>query len=168
MNTNGIIGLVALIVVVGGGAWWLSNEQAESGAPAGTTTFAALIARGGNLTCDVSVSTPDAPAEGTTYISGDQVRADITVRPSMMGGAQINAHMIQSGGYIYSWSDMVPQGFKMEVSESVGAAQSQGFDVNAQVEYSCSPWLVDASKFTPPAAVTFTEFSADAQTSPTP
>jgi hypothetical protein len=173
MNIQAIIGAVVAIVVLGGGAWYLSStppqvqeegeEQTATGNTAeGTGTFAELMNRGGSWTCTISVTTPEAPSEGTTYISGSDIRSDVVTRPQALGGKEIKAHMILTEGYIYSWTDMFPQGFKMPVAEGASNAQSQGFDVNAAVSYSCAPWIADAGKFVVPTTVNFMEFNGEA------
>lgn len=174
MNKNAIIGLVIAIVVIGGGAWYFtshpgaapgtSGTEGSVSAENGTGTFAALMALGGSKKCEVTVTTPESPATGTVYVSGTDVRSDVVAKPANAGGKEITAHMIKSGDYIYSWTDMMPQGVKMKVTAAAGTnGQSNGgYDANAQVEYSCSAWIPDASKFAVPSSVTFMEFSGGA------
>lgn len=171
MNANAAVGFIVVIVIIAAGAWYYTSNPTVPipGMPVDTTpetatdakgagTFAELVAREGTWRCDVAMSQGPAPTEGTTYISGSQIRADFT---AMSAGREISAHMIQTDGYIYSWTDLVPQGFKMAVSAvTTGSVAQQVVDPNANVEYSCLPWVVDASKFTPPSAVAFMEFSA--------
>ena len=175
MNTNVVIGLVALIVVVGGGAWLLSNKGAnapmEGDAPEGQEvsegagSFGDMIARAGSWTCSVSTSVEAAPSEGTTYISNGMIRADFISRPEALGGQEVSSHMIQSDGYIYTWSDMAPQGMKMlipkEPLDGAGGDAVGTVSADAQVEYSCMPWVADSSKFAPPSTVTFMELGAN-------
>lgn len=169
MSINTIIGIIVAIVVIGAGGYYLSTMPApEAPAPEGaaqtegsTGTFADILALGGSSTCTVSVEVTESPAEGTAYISGDEVRVDFTARPANMGSVEITAHMIQTGGYVYSWTDLLPQGVKVKAESAAGAAESQGISANASVRYSCAPWIADASKFVPPSNVTFMEFSAE-------
>lgn len=176
MSINTIIGVVVAVIVIGAGAWYLSTTpnasapaQEQSGSETTSGTFGQLMALGGSSTCTVNVDTPESPAEGTVYISGGEVRVDFVAEPASFGGREISAHMIQTGGYIYSWSDLLPQGVKVKAEAAGNAGESQGIDPNAAVRYSCSPWIPDASKFTPPATVIFTEFSAGAMpTAPQP
>lgn len=174
MNTNAIIGVVVAVVVIGGGALYFTMHPA--GAPgtagtegtvsgdSGTGTFAALMALGGSKKCEVTVTTPESPATGTVYVSGGSVRSDIVAKPANMGGKEVGAHMIKSGDYIYSWTDMVAQGVKIKMDAAAqGSSKSAGgYDANAQVQYSCSAWIPDASMFEVPSSVTFMEFSGGA------
>jgi|CXWL01.1.fsa_nt_gi hypothetical protein len=173
MNTNVLIGLVALIVVVGGGAWLLSSKGAD--APEGATSdtqevsegsgsFGEMIARAGSWTCTVSTFVEAAPSEGTTYISNGMIRADFTSRPQALGGQEVSSHMIQADGYIYTWSDMAPSGMKMLIpkdQQAVAGGDAVGtVGADAQVEYSCLPWTLDSTKFVPPSTVSFMELGA--------
>lgn len=172
MNTNLLIGLVALVVVLGGGAWFLSSRDAKQ-PPVPTTvqeqqgaaSFGELIARAGSWTCTVSTSVEAAPSEGTTYIADGKIRADFVSRPVMLGGKEVATHMIQSDGYVYTWSDMMPQGMKMLIPKDMptsSAGDAVGtVSADAQVQYSCLPWIVDASKFEPPSNISFMELGVD-------
>ncbi len=169
MNTNALLGTIAAVVIIGGGAWYLSQTppatkeavQQETTTNTGTTTFADFVAQGGSRSCTVTVNNPTAPATGVVYVSGSEIRADFVAKPVTANGMEISAHMIQTGGYVYSWTDMIPQGVKVAMTNSSGAAASQGFDMNAQVAYDCTPWIVDASKFVVPSTVTFMEVNAN-------
>lgn len=171
MNTNALLGAIAGIVIIGGGAWYLSqspapsadNAQQQGAANTGSATFADIVAQGGSRSCSVVLDNPAAPATGVVYVSGTDIRADFTAKPIMGGGMEISAHMIQTGGYVYSWTDMIAQGVKVAAASGAGAAASQGFDMNAQVSYDCSPWTPDASKFAVPESVTFMEVNAQGQ-----
>lgn len=169
MNTNTLLAVIVGVVVVGGGAWYLSTQQPKAAteetvfSEAGTSTFASFIAQGGSRSCDIVVNNEAAPAQGVVYVSGAEVRADFTTQPVTAGGMSITAHMIQTGGYVYSWTDIMPQGVKVAVANGAGAASSNGFDVNARVSYDCSPWIPDASKFVVPPTISFMEVNAQGQ-----
>lgn len=167
MNQNTIIGIVVAIVVIGGGAWYLSagsdSTTGEQGAEnsRGMGTFAELVAGGGSRTCTVTVNTDGHSSEGTVYIANGHMRGDFT---STVNGQSMTAHMIQADGYMYSWSDAVNQGVKVSLAQAQqqqGApTQNQGIDPNAQVDYDCSAWIADESKFDVPSNVTFMELGA--------
>ena len=165
MNLNAIIGTVVGIAVVGGAAWYLSANPsvAPSEAPAteeaaGAGTFAELMARTGSWSCTVTSNVEEAPSEGTTYIADGRIRADFVARPVALGGREVVTHMIQTDGYVYTWSDMAAQGMKLAVSAGTAAAASaSAVAADARVDYSCAPWAVDESKFTVPAEISFME-----------
>lgn len=173
MNSKALIGLVAAVVVIGGGAWYFSSHSSSEGTmgtesegqtqgESGTLSFKELMMMAGSKKCEVTVNTPDAPATGTVYVSNGEVRSDVMAKPKAMGGKEIAAHMIKSGDYVYSWTDMMPQGVKVKLTAAESAGASSGYDANAQVEYSCAPWIADASMFAVPSSVTFMEFSGAA------
>lgn len=169
MNTNALIGLLALVVVVGGGVWFLSSKpdaqdgkqeahQASADAVRGEGTYADLIARAGSWKCDVAVSVEEAPSQGTVYVSDGKIHADFTAQVEAMGGKSVRTQMIQTDGYVYTWSDMTSQGYKMEIPEGEAQADApQGISYDSRVTYDCAPWVADASLFVPPSTITFME-----------
>ncbi len=167
MSTKAIIGLILGIVVVGGGAWYLSSHNAAP-VPAdeqgdvqtlenGDGTLGALLGLAGSLTCTVTMPTPGGESTGTLFISNGQMRSDVT---TAVNGKEIAAHMIKNGDYFYSWTDAYPQGVKIKLAATASGNGQAGYDPNQKVKYSCTPWAADASKFTVPANVTFTDMSA--------
>ena len=169
MNTKIIVGAVVAVAVVAGLWYYLSGMGANTTTPSdqagavasqdeatsGTGTLESLIARGGNYQCTVTISNEGTQSSGVVYISGNKLSGDFT---AVAQGVTVKAYMISDGEYVYSWSDMVAQGFKMPVevssSASAGAAQT-GIDMAAGVSYDCDPWTPDASKFVPPTTIEF-------------
>lgn len=174
MNTKTIIGIVVAIIVIGGLVWYFSTQQTVvAPSPSGGTTqntgsasFAQFVAQGGSRSCDVVVNNPETPGTGIVYISGDQVRGDFTTKPTTLNGGEIRAHMLQTGGFVYSWADTSSQGVKVRMGAGATATSTQGVDPDAQVSYDCSPWTPDASKFIPPSTITFMELNASGQVQP--
>jgi hypothetical protein len=169
MSTNAIIGLVVAIVVIGGGAWYVSSHPSASteGATGAQTTggeqngtFGTLLALGGSQTCHVNITNPQAPSTGTVYVSNGEVRSDVE---TTVNGKTVTAHVIKTSDTLYTWTDMAPQGVKLSLSAATSAnssGSSSGFDANAQVQYSCVPWVADSSKFTVPANVSFMDMTS--------
>lgn len=169
MNTNTIVGLVIAILVVGGGAWYFTSNQGENtGAPQGASdekkettmgegTLASLIARAGSWKCTVSMTSDVAPSSGVAYIANGKVRADFTSSPAASGTKEVHSSMIQTDGYVYTWSDMMAQGMKMKVPSATDPAVSEMTPekYTEQVSYTCEPWMADGSLFIPPAEVSF-------------
>ncbi len=176
-----ILGLIGVVVVAGGGYFVWQNTQTPAAAPqeqtgdttqtetgntnqqttseesfSGEGSFASLMARGGSYQCTTSIVVQNSASEGTVFISGDKIRGDFTSRAA---GMTITSHMITTGGYVYSWSDMVPQGVKSKVTASSqgGTAMQGSFDVNMNMQYDCEAWNPDQSKFVVPSTVTFME-----------
>ena len=175
METKTLIGVLVAVVIVGGGVWYFSSNK-EAAIPTeegvmgtmeekaeGSATLADLMARTGSFRCDVEVKAEAAAGgsetAGTVYIGEAKMRGDFATKVS---GMTVNSHMISREGYVYTWSDMMPQGMKMKVvTDGEAQTSTQGaMDASAAVDYHCAPWSVDGSKFTVPGTVTFTELNA--------
>ncbi len=160
------IGIVVAAVVVLGGAWYVMSMNASGPAApqgagdqgaaqnnAGTGTIGSLMAMGGSVMCDVDITGAN-PGSGTIYVSGGKMRGEFTVAAA---GKTMHASMINDGQYIYSWTDMMPQGIKMAVSAGSGTSGSanQGVDASTPVNYTCNAWTADTAKFMAPSDIKF-------------
>ena len=128
-----------------------------------------LIGLGKNVTCTITYPTDEGTSNGTVYVAGDKrMKGDFTIN---VQGKEIDSHMIQDGNWIYTWSSATPQGTKMKVEENVPTPtpepSGQSVDANTQVDYKCSNWSVDNSKFVPPSDIQFVEFNMPALQTPT-
>lgn len=172
MNTNTAVGVVVGVVVVLGGGYYLMNqpgagadsartgpqaevtEQAEAGRVRGS--FASLAGRTGSWKCTVDTSALEAVSSGVVYVADGKVRGDFTT--TVQGYGNVESHMLADGTSVYTWSSMMPQGFKtpMTAQGSGGAAPSgQGMDANMEYSYDCQPWSADTALFVVPANITF-------------
>jgi hypothetical protein len=177
MNTNLIIGLVVGAVVAVGGGYFLMTQRSASSSPNAAVieegsgaqagmyrgSLTDLAARGGSWKCTVDAQADtgagQAASSGTTYVSGDKVRADFTT--TVQGYGSVDSHLIVAGGYSYSWSSMMPQGIKTQVTATAGggaATSGQGADAHQSYAYDCQPWTADASLFAVPTDITFRTF----------
>lgn len=174
MNNSLIIGIVAAVVVLGG-AFFLFNNSGSSGGENGAMNkdeapedfsgnLSGLLAFGKNITCTFSHEEGGATAEGTVYVEGrgEKVRADFTM---LQGGESFSASTISRDGTNYSWGETPFGSFATMVKDddsgtSDGKNQSQGFDLETDVDYKCSTWRVDSSKFELPAGVQFQDINA--------
>ncbi len=121
-----------------------------------------LMARGGDHKCTFTQEVENSKSTGTIYISGTKMRGDFNSNV-LAGGTtmDLESHMISDGATMWTWSNMMPTGFKMAVDQSAQAGgQQQGFDANVDLEYTCINWAPDQSQFVVPSAITFTEFKA--------
>lgn len=179
MTSKAIIGGVVLVIIIGGGAWYVFSkggsgapvslggvEDTKNGVMEGVGTFKDIFTRGGSWKCEVKTAYEGVPSEGTFYVSGEEFRGDFS--SNFEGQGMVTSHLINAAdGYTYSWTDAYPQGMKMKISEKTDVPSEGdvseteepegGIDYNQDVQYSCGPWAVDASKFSPPAEVTFME-----------
>lgn len=170
METKTIISIIVALVVVGGGVWYMtSHHQLTMPAGEATTTgenqegsgtLADLMMRSGSYKCTVEMKptadNQNAQSSGTVYIGNGKMRGDFNTVVAAMGNKTVESHMISSDGYVYTWSNLMPQGMKMQVATNDGAATQGGLDASAAVDYHCAPWMVQDSQFVLPTNVTFT------------
>lgn len=131
-------------------------QPVEPGASDFTGSMQELIARGGSWTCSVSSTAGGVASNGTTYAANGMVRSDFTSEIPQVGS--IESHMIVRDGLAYTWTSMMNQGFKFPISEGDGEAEVSAevaAPVHQDYDFSCSPWVADASRFALPAGITF-------------
>lgn len=123
----------------------------------------------GSQKCTFSDSSNNS--SGTVYIGSGKMRGDFH---SQSDGKTEASHMINDGSYIYMWTDGQQNGYKMslavvkqeeaQVTESpstnTNVQPSQTVNMQQKSNYSCGPWNLDASVFTLPTKVTFTDYSS--------
>ncbi len=129
------------------------NQQSTRG------SIKSLLGLGKNVTCDITF--PDGNGNGTIFVVDKKMHGDFT---TTAGDKTIESHMISDGDYAYFWSGI--QGTKMKIDQTAKAtpipaasAQQQGADLNKDVDYKCSSWSPDNSKFMPPADVKFIDLT---------
>lgn len=173
MSTHSIIGLVvgALVIVAGVLVLLGKAPQAPQTGDAhtqeagqkntGSGSLKSLFGMTGTFKCTISSDVPSGLASGEIHVSNGKVRGDFTTQ---VQGATVAAHMIQTDGYMYNWSDAFPQGVKIKVDAVTTAngapASMDMFDANANINYSCEPVSADQAMFTPPANITFMDIGA--------
>lgn len=157
-----IVGIL-IAAGIGGGAWFVathpaapaaSNDKATATEEASSGTFADLMARVGSWKCDARADYEGGASEGTVYMDGGKVRGDFV---ASISGRSINTSFVSEGGYIYTWSDVLPQGMKVKVDAAAGTAGGQGIDPSTPVKYSCEVWIAEQDKFTLPSDIEFFE-----------
>jgi hypothetical protein len=174
-----IVVAVVILALLGGAAYLTLSKsttapgttsqnttEQTSGNSEKNTTLAGLLALGQNLRCSFNVEgEAGASTQGTFYVSGGNVRGDFTTKTA--GGKEDKMNMLRKGNDNYIWGGSLPMGIKMTISleEFAGTAKtnqyaSQSVDPNKEYDYNCAPWTPDASLFTPPADVKFTDMSA--------
>jgi len=162
-----VIGAVLLLAV---GVWFYMNSKKAAVSPSTETATGTsqpstasslrnLISKGIAQSCTFS----NEGMTGSVYMSGGKVREDFDVA---VDNKTTKSHVIVMDNTIYNWSDGQTTGIKMTydpnatpVATSGTSAPKESFDTNASLNYKCSAWTVDASKFTLPAGVTFQTFA---------
>lgn len=119
-----------------------------------------LIAAGKNVNCEINY--PDGNTKGTTYVSGNKIRGDFTVKGP--DNKEISSHMINDGTYAYIWTDLSKTGTKMKIDpvkpSVTPSAQTQSADLDREVDLKCSPWSIDNSKFSIPSDIQFSDLTS--------
>ncbi len=137
----------------------------ETSAPTSATqtlSLKGLMGMSGNQTCTFDDST--SGSSGSVYISSGKMRGDFSAKKDT---TETTSHVLSDGTTMYMWSDNQTKGFKVALSsmEKMQASitgtpgSTNTVDVNREANYHCSGWNVDASKFTVPATITFTDYS---------
>ena len=177
MNTGGWIVLGVAVVVIAGGAVYMTMTKGTGDKSAtgdatekvvGTNanekevvkgTVQDLVTRGGSRKCAFKHATDAGDSTGVMYVSDGKIRGDFVSRPE--GTAEVKSHMIVKDGVVYTWSDMMPQGFKMPMTGAATAqVQGQANFYAQPVDYDCSSWNADASVFEVPSTVTFLQMGS--------
>ncbi len=166
--------IVAAAVVAGGGYYFLNsikNQEAAQSVPVATTTdstgkkmaFSAFLKQGGTYKCTTHQTIDGSSTVGTIYTDNGMLRGEYSTQ---VQGMKIDATFVIRDGFTYSWSSVSEgAGIKVKVvdtTEASGTPKASSYNFNADQigDYDCVPWKADASKFTLPSNVTFTEFGA--------
>ena len=165
MNTTTLTWIVAGVLILGGGYWYVSHKGADTAGPSmqkqesadiETSDITSIFKKGGSYECTISMNTAQASSKGTVYISGTEVRGDFE---SAVGGQTVLSSMIQTGGYVYTWTNLYPQGFKFKSevdANPFSTVGNAGMKMPEGGSYKCRPSTVDPAKFVPPTSVKFT------------
>lgn len=170
MKSKAIVAVVIILLLIAGGAFYFLKVRGGAGGKlsSGANSLKSLIAAGIPQKCTFSSSDASGSSQGTTFVAGGKVRADIT---SVVSEQTTVSHMISDGKTNYIWSDNDKNGIKMTVPESSvtsapstgntsGTGPSSEGDLNQTENYKCSAWLPDNSQFTPPSNITFSDFGS--------
>ncbi|PIP55526.1 MAG: hypothetical protein CO183_00480 [Candidatus Zambryskibacteria bacterium CG_4_9_14_3_um_filter_42_9] len=173
-----VIAIIA-ILAIGGGVYYAKNQsenktvetetEMETGASMeielGVNTrgsLRSLVSLGRNVMCTFTSSADGYESEGTVYISADNsMRGDFTSNFTAQGS--VESHMIMNADNSYFWSGN--QGTKMSTNKlnkdtGVSTDSNQSVDLDSDVDYKCSEWSRDNSKFSVPSTVTFIDIDA--------
>jgi hypothetical protein len=144
-----------------------ANENANLGINANAKakgSLRSLLDLGQNTKCTFSSTTGDTTSTGTVYIASD---GDMSGQFEMKTGTKttFTSNMIIKDDISYVWSG--GQGAKMNVADLKSETKAEGatgaseyVDLDAQVDYDCSAWVRDESKFTVPSTVNFIDLDA--------
>lgn len=163
--------IIAVLLLIGFGIYKFAghSNKITKQAPSTTqtskqTTLASLkelIAGGVSQSCTYSAD----KTSGTIYMGSGKVRADINMAESAENVQTSTSHMIILNGENYIWVEGKNTGYKMtynpEASPSSTGNLSSNYslDPNTNMNYNCTPWLIDDTKFTLPKDVNFLDIT---------
>lgn len=126
-------------------------------------TIQDILSAGKSVTCTVAYDEKEIGGTGIIFVSGKKMAGDFK---TTVEGKIIESHMITDGTYSYIWSSDQTEGIKMKIDEAKVTPGANGqvknndvFDLEKESNLKCSPWLIDNSKFNPPANIKFTDFT---------
>lgn len=164
MNAK-VIGIVVGVIVVGAIGFMMVGGKASAPADPGADSaqqvagaplsLKELLSLGTSQTCTFT----DGANTGVVYIAGGKVRGDFSTQE---GGVATQAHSIMDGTDAYTWMDSMNVGFKVSMlapTSPRGDVPQEGMDMDKKVDYHCSSWTVDESKFALPTDITFNDMS---------
>jgi hypothetical protein len=167
------------VAVVGGGTYLVMNNTASvetgeetqveneteaTGKDSGS--LRALLALRESVMCTFSsvVEGTGATTAGTVYASNGKMSGDFTI---VQDGTTFDSHMIIDGESMYSWTTTAQGTFayKFNLADlngetSVSSNGQSAVSIDNPVNYECSPWNEDESKFTVPSTINFPDTSS--------
>ncbi len=113
-----------------------------------------------NVRCEVSY--PEQNGQGEVFVGDKKVRVDSSIK---IAEKNVVSHMIQDGDFLYMWTEDSDMGTKMKFDTSLAqpaasAGKQQTANLDQKVDYECSNWSVDSSKFILPTNVKFSDLSS--------
>ncbi len=139
-----------------------ANQPTTTGQTSGETghSMKELLAAGVAQQCTFSDTTNNVTTQGTVYVGTGRLRADSTTTDTLHTTV---SHTIVLDNRAYVWVDGMPTGFMMSLTGTTQAPPSQpGVSADKKINYQCSGWLVDQSKFNLPSSVEFMSAGAAA------
>jgi hypothetical protein len=126
-----------------------------------------IFNKGQNVMCTINSADPNNKLDGTIYVSGKKMNGRFTVE---VADKPMVSNVVSDGEFMYMWSDLLPQGIKMELSKVEEQAKADPTSLSKEemenlktfqqmYEYSCEEWDVDENLFNEPRGVTFMDFS---------
>lgn len=168
----------AVIILLGAGGIFLYSKNKTASTPNSTTatqsptqnekssegSLADIFSNPGNKKCEYSVKSEEGEANGIIYNSGEKAYGEIKLTAN--NKTQMT-YFIRNGDTFYMWGDSLPSGIKMTLSVEEMTSRLSGDNSNQpsvvpnqKVDFKCSDWSVDTSKFNPPSNVKFTDMSS--------
>ncbi len=123
-------------------------------------TLKELLAERTRMQCTFAGDVGEMRISGTVYVGDEKIRGDYTMTGALVQNG-METHMIMNPTSMWYWTDISTQGFKASLDpktlEPKKKDPSRVVNYNQDFDYTCAPWIVDASKFIPPSTISFTD-----------
>jgi len=121
-----------------------------------------LVKGGKNIKCIFSVNDASGQSSGITYVSEGKSRSDFSATSTT--GETYESHSITEGDWIYTWTSLTDQGTKMQISQLPKSEETATTNKSVEtfsnnMDYKCTPWMADGTKFNIPTNITFLDFT---------
>ncbi len=177
-NKQALIGIVAAaIILLGAGGVFLYSKNKPAAEPSSTTSateqtktessmsdsLSSLLKSGKTQQCTFSYTDPNGDStQGVAYITAEKIRTDLTINSN---GKESNVYVVRNGDDNFIWGSEFPNNTGLKMTLSIEDYESntdskEYFDPTRKVDYDCSGWTPDSTKFTPPANIKFQDLSA--------
>lgn len=123
-----------------------------------------LLEKNNPVKCTFTLTEKNQTMIGMIFVSGDKkLRSDYDL---IQDNQTIKSSMIIDGDWLYTWSNMMPQGIKMNIKDleklsdkdiSVGGENWAAW--NKKIDFKCVKWSVDKNIMTPPANMQFLDWT---------
>ncbi|MBI3952680.1 MAG: hypothetical protein HY336_01860 [Candidatus Doudnabacteria bacterium] len=151
-----LIGFV-VVVLAGLGVFYVMTKKSGTAGNTWSGSASQLLTSGKAQKCTFS----DSGVQGVVYVANSKVRSDYE---SEQNGKSVKSHSIMDGNTNYVWVEGQDKGFKITAQSSTQipgmGSTGPGIDMEKKMNYSCSSWSADSSKFVPPGSVQFMDLSS--------
>jgi outer membrane lipoprotein-sorting protein len=162
-----ILALVSVAILLTGCVKKTDTTTSNGTTPTGSeeetikSTLLDLVKSGKSLKCTFSTGDSNGTYSGVTYVSG--IKSSSNFKITAPDGSITESNTIMNGEWMYIWSPGVAQGTKMKISDfqtqDNTQANSQTNVAKNSIDYKCSAWIADNSKFNPPSEIQFVDLS---------
>jgi len=173
-----VVLVILLLLGLGAGFWFMtkkspSNKNSVTSVPTGSVvqevpttspsrSLRDLLTAGVAQKCTFTAGEDDSNT-GIMYISNGKIRGEYSTK---IEGETQNLSMIVDGNTTYLWGGETEAGYKMTIDPSTTIKPEEKpsglsfVDPDQNLNYNCTPWIVDASQFTLPSNIKFSDLSS--------
>lgn len=164
-----ILTLLALILIAAGTYIILNRNGNDSGRILSLDSLIAtgdkvngpiysLLGQNKKLACAFTRDN-DPEMRGNIYIDHNNLRGDFTITNEQEGNS-FQSHLIRNDGWSYVWTENDKTGSKVKITEhEIDSSEL----IHNDLEYTCTQWQPESSKFTTPSDVTFIDLTKEIQ-----